>query len=159
KMSTIAKGTPGFSGADLRNLINEAALFAARMGKANVDQHDLEWARDKVMMGPERRSLGMTEDEKRTTAYHEAGHAIVGSLIPKADPVHKVTIVPRGPALGVTSFLPQEEVHNHDRDYLYARIMVAMGGRAAEEIIFGEITTGASNDIQQATKLAWSMVT
>jgi cell division protease FtsH len=159
KLSTIAKGTPGFSGADLRNLINEAALYAARTGKPHVEQSDLEWARDKVMMGPERRSMVMSEEEKRTTAYHEAGHAIVGTLVPKADPVHKVTIVPRGPALGLTSFLPQEERHNHDRDYLYAQIMVAMGGRAAEEIVFGEITTGASNDIQQATKLAWNMVT
>ncbi len=158
KLAVIAKGTPGFSGADLRNLVNEAALFAARNNKAQVDQVDLEWARDKVMMGPERRSMIMTEDEKRNTAYHEAGHALVGCLIPKADPVHKVTIVPRGPALGLTSFLPQEEVHNHDRDYLTARIMVAMGGRAAEELIFGDITTGAGNDIQQATSIARNMV-
>jgi cell division protease FtsH len=158
KLAVIAKGTPGFSGADLRNLVNEAALFAARNNKAQVDQSDLEWARDKVMMGPERRSLAMTEDEKRNTAYHEAGHALVGCLVPKADPVHKVTIVPRGAALGLTSFLPQEEVHNHDRDYLTARIVVAMGGRAAEELIFGDITTGAGNDIQQATSIARNMV-
>jgi cell division protease FtsH len=158
KLATVAKGTPGFSGADLRNLINEAALFAARNNKAQVDQSDLEWARDKVMMGPERRSLAMTDEEKRSTAYHEAGHALIGCLIPKADPVHKVTIVPRGAALGLTSFLPQEELHNHDRDYMVARIMVAMGGRAAEEVIFDDITTGAGNDIQQATGIARNMV-
>jgi cell division protease FtsH len=158
-LATIAKGTPGFSGADLRNLVNEAALFAARNNKAQVDQSDLEWARDKVMMGPERRSMAMTEEEKRNTAYHEAGHALVGCLTPKADPVHKVTIVPRGPALGLTSFLPQEEVHNYDRDYMVARIMVAMGGRAAEDLIFGDISTGAGNDIQQATSIARNMVT
>jgi cell division protease FtsH len=157
----IAKGTPGFSGADLRNLVNEAALFAARHNKAAVELSDLEWARDKVMMGPERRSMIMTDEEKRNTAYHEAGHAIVGSLVPKSEPVHKVTIVPRGQALGVTSFMPQEELHNHDRDYLLASIMVAMGGRAAEELIFGaqSITTGAGNDIQKATQIARNMVT
>jgi cell division protease FtsH len=158
-LATIAKGTPGFSGADLRNLVNEAALYAARRNKATVDQSDLEWARDKVMMGPERRSMAMTEEEKRNTAYHEAGHALIGCLMPKADPVHKVTIVPRGPALGLTSFLPQEEVHNYDRDYMVARIMVAMGGRAAEDLVFGDITTGAGNDIQQATLIARNMVT
>jgi len=160
-LRVIAKGTPGFSGADLRNLVNEAALFAARHNKQAVELKDLEWARDKVMMGPERRSMLMTDAEKRNTAYHEAGHAIVGSLLPKSDPVHKVTIVPRGQALGVTSFLPKEEIHNHDRDYLLASIMVAMGGRAAEELIFGEqaITTGAGNDIQKATQTARHMVT
>jgi cell division protease FtsH len=160
-LAVIAKGTPGFSGADLRNLINEAALYAARVNKAGVELLDLEWARDKVLMGPERRSMLMTDEEKRNTAYHEAGHAIVGSLVPQSDPVHKVTIVPRGPALGVTSFLPREEVHNHDRDYLLATIMVAMGGRAAEELIFGgdKVTTGAGNDIQKATQTARSMVT
>jgi len=159
--SVIAKGTPGFSGADLRNLVNEAALYAARLNKTAVELIDMEWARDKVLMGPERRSMLMTEDEKRNTAYHEAGHAIVGSLVPKSDPVHKVTIVPRGAALGVTSFLPQEELHNHDRDYLMSSIMVAMGGRAAEELIFGDdaVTTGASNDIQKATQTARNMVT
>ena len=160
-LSVIAKGTPGFSGADLRNLVNESALYAARLNKTAVELRDLEWARDKVLMGPERRSMLMTEEEKRNTAYHEAGHAIVGSLVPKADPVHKVTIVPRGQALGVTSFLPQEELHNHDRDYLLASIMVAMGGRAAEELIFGDtsVTTGAGNDIQKATQTARNMVT
>jgi cell division protease FtsH len=154
----VARGTPGFSGADLRNLVNEAALFAARRNKAHVELADLEWARDKVMLGPERKSMIMTDSEKRNTAYHEAGHALVGALTPKADPVHKVTIVPRGQALGVTAFLPIEDVHNHDRDYLIARIMVAMGGRAAEELIFGEITTGAKDDIVNATRVARDMV-
>ena len=160
-LSVIAKGTPGFSGADLRNLVNESALYAARKNKNQIDLKDLEWARDKVLMGPERRSMLMSDAEKRNTAYHEAGHAIVGTLLPKADPVHKVTIVPRGQSLGLTSFLPREELHNHDREYLIASIMVAMGGRAAEELIFGEeaITTGASNDIQQATQTARNMVT
>ena len=154
----IAKGTPGFSGADLRNLINEAALFAARNDKNHVAESDLEWARDKVMMGPERKSMIMSDEEKRNSAYHEAGHALVGALTPQADPVHKVTIVPRGEALGVTVFMPKEDVHNYDRDYLVARIMVAMGGRAAEELIFGEITTGAKDDIVKATKVARDMV-
>ncbi|MCZ6553993.1 MAG: ATP-dependent zinc metalloprotease FtsH, partial [SAR324 cluster bacterium] len=154
----IAKGTPGFSGADLRNLINEAALFAARHDKNHVAESDLEWARDKVMMGPERKSMIMSDEEKRNSAYHEAGHALVGALTPQADPVHKVTIVPRGEALGVTVFMPKEDVHNYDRDYLVARIMVAMGGRAAEELIFGEITTGAKDDIVKATKVARDMV-
>jgi len=158
-LATIAKGTPGFSGADLRNLVNEAALYAARNNKATVEQRDLEWARDKVMMGPERRSLAMTDAEKRNTAYHEAGHALVGCLLPKADPVHKVTIVPRGPALGLTSFLPKEEVHNYDRDFMVAKIMVAMGGRAAEDLVFGDVSTGAGNDILQATQIARNMVT
>ena len=158
-LAAIAKGTPGFSGADLRNLVNEAALYAARNNKATVEQRDLEWARDKVMMGPERRSLAMTDAEKRNTAYHEAGHALVGCLLPKADPVHKVTIVPRGPALGLTSFLPKEEVHNYDRDFMVAKIMVAMGGRAAEDLVFGDVTTGAGNDILQATQIARNMVT
>jgi cell division protease FtsH len=160
-LSVIAKGTPGFSGADLRNLVNEAALFAARKNQPAVELADLEWARDKVLMGPERRSMLMSDEEKRNTAYHEAGHAIVGSLVQNSEPVHKVTIVPRGQALGVTSFLPQEELHNHGRDYLMASIMVAMGGRAAEELIFGytAVTTGAGNDIQRATQTARNMVT
>ena len=158
-LTVVAKGTPGFSGADLRNLVNEAALYAARENKNVVELNDLEWARDKVMMGPERRSMLMSDEEKRNTAYHEAGHALVGACLPKADPVHKITIVPRGQALGLTSFLPREEVHNHDRDYLLAKIMVAMGGRAAEELILKELSTGASNDIQQATKIANKMVT
>ena len=158
-LSTVAKGTPAFSGADLRNLVNEAALYAARRNKTQVELDDLEWARDKVMMGPERRSMVMSDEEKKSTAYHEAGHALVSAFVERADPVHKVTIVPRGQALGLTSFLPKEDVHNYDRDYLLARIMVAMGGRAAEDLVFGELTTGASNDIQQATQTATRMVT
>ena len=154
----IARGTPGFSGADLRNLVNEAALAAARNNKKHVDNDDLAWARDKVMMGPERKSMIITEEEKRNTAYHEAGHALVGALTPEADPVHKVSIVPRGEALGVTAFLPKEDVHNHDQAYLIARLKVAMGGRAAEELIFGELTTGAKDDIIKATKVARDMV-
>ena len=154
----IARGTPGFSGADLRNLVNEAALAAARNNKKHVDNDDLAWARDKVMMGPERKSMIITEEEKRNTAYHEAGHALVGALTPEADPVHKVSIIPRGEALGVTAFLPKEDVHNHDRAYLVARLKVAMGGRAAEELIFGELTTGAKDDIIKATKVARDMV-
>ncbi|MCZ6843083.1 MAG: ATP-dependent zinc metalloprotease FtsH [SAR324 cluster bacterium] len=156
---TVAKGTPGFSGADLRNVVNEAALFAARQNKNAVTLEDMEWARDKVMMGPERRSMLMSDEEKRNTAYHEAGHALVGAYLEKADPVHKVTIVPRGQSLGLTSFLPQEEMHTQDRDYLLAKIMVAMGGRAAEELILSQVSTGAANDIQQATKIANKMVT
>lgn len=158
-MSVVAKGTPGFSGADLKNLVNEGALYAARNNKNKVELTDLEWARDKVMMGPERRSMLMTEVEKRNTAYHEGGHALVSVMLPKAEPVHKVTIVPRGQALGMTSFLPKEELYNLNREYLQARIMVAMGGRAAEELIFNEFSTGASNDIQQATQMARNMVT
>ena len=160
-LAVIARGTPGFSGADLKNLINESALHAAAGNKTGVELPDMEWARDKVMMGPERRSMIMSDAEKRNTAYHEAGHAIVGVLLPKVDPVHKVTIVPRGQALGMTSFLPKEEMYNHDREYLISSIVVAMGGRAAEELIFGEgaVTTGAGNDIQRATQLARNMVT
>ncbi|MDH4225250.1 MAG: ATP-dependent zinc metalloprotease FtsH [Deltaproteobacteria bacterium] len=154
----IAKGTPGFSGADLHNLVNEGALYAARHNKDSVELSDREWARDKVMMGPERRSMLMSEEEKRNTAYHEAGHALVGILTPKSDPVHKVTIIPRGMALGLTSFLPNEEMHSQEKEYLLARIAVAMGGRAAEDLIFGEFTTGASGDIQSATQLARRMV-
>ena len=159
ELTVVAKGTPGFSGADLRNLVNEAALYAARGNKKFVELSDLEWARDKVMMGPERRSMLMSDVEKRSTAYHEAGHALVGAYLEKADPVHKITIVPRGQALGLTSFLPREELHNHDQDYLLARIMVAMGGRAAEELALKDLSTGAGNDILQATQIASKMVT
>ncbi|MBI4083143.1 MAG: ATP-dependent metallopeptidase FtsH/Yme1/Tma family protein [Candidatus Lambdaproteobacteria bacterium] len=158
-LGVLARGTPGFSGADLRNLINEAALYAARKNKQVVELADLEWARDKVLMGPERRAILMTEVERRITAYHAAGHALVGALMAKADPVHKITIVPRGRSLGLTSFLPKEDIHTYDREYLLARIVVAMGGRAAEELVFGEITTGAGNDILQATQTARNMVT
>ncbi|MDH5753419.1 MAG: ATP-dependent zinc metalloprotease FtsH, partial [Deltaproteobacteria bacterium] len=158
-LSVVAKGTPGFSGADLRNLINEAALYAARKNGKSVNLQHLEWARDKVLMGPERRSMLMSEEERRNTAYHEAGHALVSALLSNSEPVHKITIVPRGQALGLTSYLPAEELHNYDREYLLTRIKVAMGGRAAEELVFDEITTGASNDIKQATQMARNMVT
>src|SRR6056300_193154 len=157
----IARGTPGFSGADLANLINEAALFAARYGDKKVDQNHLDLAKDKIMMGPERKSMIMTEDQKRITAYHEAGHAIVGRLSPEHDPVYKVTIIPRGRALGVTMFLPEEDRYMQSKQYLHSRIAALFGGRIAEEIINGKdgITTGASNDIEVATGIATNMVT
>ena len=157
-MSIIARGTPGFSGADLKNLVNEAALGGARNNKTELNLADFEWARDKVMMGTERKSMVMTEKEKRNTAYHEAGHALVSALLPKSDPIHKVTIVPRGRALGLTSYLPENDNHSYDFEYLSNRITIAMGGRAAEEIIFDEVTTGASNDIQQATDTVRNMI-
>ena len=157
-MNIIARGTPGFSGADLKNLINEAALGGARNNKTELKLADFEWARDKVMMGTERRSMVMSEKEKRNTAYHEAGHALVSALLPKTDPIHKVTIVPRGRALGLTAFLPKHDNHSYDIDFLSNRITIAMGGRAAEEIIFDEVTTGASNDIQQATDTIRNMI-
>jgi len=157
-LSTVAKGTPGFSGADLKNLVNEAALGAARKNRACVMLEDMEWARDKILMGPERKSMVMSEKEKRSTAYHEAGHALVSSLLKATHPVHKVTIVPRGRALGVTSFLPDSEARNYDTEFLLNNVIVAMGGRAAEEIIFHEFTTGASNDLQQATSTVRDMI-
>jgi cell division protease FtsH len=157
----IARGTPGFSGADLANLVNEAALFAARANKRTVEMDDFERAKDKIMMGAERRSMVMNEKEKKLTAYHEAGHAIVGRLVPEHDPVHKVTIIPRGRALGVTMFLPEEDRYSLSKTFLESQISSLFGGRIAEEIIFGEekVTTGASNDIQRATELARNMVT
>lgn len=157
----IARGTPGFSGADLENLVNEAALFAARANKHSVDMDDMEKAKDKIMMGAERRSMVMNEDEKRLTAYHEAGHAIVGLNVPKHDPVYKVSIIPRGRALGVTMFLPEEDKYSHSKEYLESQISSLFGGRIAEELIFGpqSVTTGASNDIERATELARNMVT
>ncbi len=157
----IARGTPGFSGADLANLVNEAALFAARQGDKKVEQEHFDLARDKVMMGPERKSMIMTDEQKRITAYHESGHAIVGKLMPEHDPVYKVTIIPRGRALGVTMFLPEEDKYMQSKRYLLGRISALFGGRLAEEIINGEdsITTGASNDIEVATKIATNMVT
>ncbi len=157
----IARGTPGFSGADLANLVNEAALFAARANKALVDMQDLEHAKDKVMMGSERRSMVMSEKEKRLTAYHEAGHAIVGRMVEEHDPVYKVTIIPRGRALGVTMFLPEEDRYSYTKQRLESQIASLFGGRIAESIIFGpeQVTTGASNDIQRATEIARSMVT
>ena len=158
ELRIIARGTPGYSGADLRNLINEAALFAARSNRKEVTLAELEWARDKVMMGPERKSMVMSEDERKTTAYHEAGHALVSALLPNADPIHKVTIIPRGRALGVTAYLPENDNRSYDVEYLSNRITIAMGGRAAEEVIFDQLTTGASNDIQQATETVRNMI-
>ncbi len=157
----IARGTPGFSGADLANLINEAALFAARANKEKVEMEEFERAKDKVMMGAERRSMVMTDEEKKLTAYHEAGHAIVGRLLPAHDPVYKVTIIPRGRALGVTMFLPEQDRLSYSRLYLQSQICSLFGGRIAESLIFGEdaVTTGASNDIERATQLARNMVT
>jgi len=159
--SLIARGTPGFSGADLANLVNEAALVAARSGKKIVGMEQLEFAKDKVMMGTERRSMVMSEEEKLKTAYHEAGHAIVGRALEEHDPVYKVTIIPRGRALGVTVFLPEEDKYSHSRQYILDRICGLYGGRIAEELVYGEkgITTGASNDIERATELARNMVT
>ena len=158
---TIARGTPGFSGADLANLVNEAALIAARAGKRMVTMSDFEYAKDKVMMGAERRSMVMTDDEKKLTAYHEAGHALVGILMPKCDPLHKVTIIPRGRALGVTMSLPERDQYTFSRVQLESKLAMMFGGRIAEELIFGveNITTGAGNDIQQATGMARRMVT
>ena len=157
----IARGTPGFSGADLANLVNEAALFAARYSDKKVDQSHFDLAKDKIMMGPERKSMILSDEHKRITAYHEAGHAIVGRLMPEHDPVYKVTIIPRGRALGVTMFLPEEDKYMQSRQYLLGRISALFGGRIAEEIINGKdgITTGASNDIDVATSIATNMVT
>jgi cell division protease FtsH len=159
--SIIARGTPGFSGADLANLVNEAALFAARANKRLVEMDDFERAKDKIMMGAERKSMVMSEDEKKLTAYHEAGHAIVGRLVPDHDPVHKVTIIPRGRALGVTLFLPEEDRYSFSKQRLESQISSLFGGRLAEELIFGHdhVTTGASNDIERATDIARNMVT
>ncbi|MES9898604.1 MAG: ATP-dependent zinc metalloprotease FtsH [Sedimenticola sp.] len=161
KASLIARGTPGFSGADLANLVNEAALFAARANKRHVDMSDMEKAKDKIMMGTERRSMVMSEKEKELTAYHEAGHAIVGRLVPSHDPVYKVSIIPRGRALGVTMFLPVEDRYSLSKEHLESQISSLFGGRIAEELIFGKdsVTTGAQNDIQRATGIARSMVT
>jgi len=157
----IARGTPGFSGADLANLINEAAIMAAREHKKLVSMHDLEKAKDKIMMGAERKSMVMDEHEKKLTAYHEAGHAIVGLTMPQHDPVYKVTIIPRGRALGVTMFLPERDRYSYTRQRLMSQIATLFGGRIAEELIFGKenVTTGASNDIERATQLARNMVT
>ncbi|MBT8115921.1 MAG: ATP-dependent zinc metalloprotease FtsH, partial [Arenicella sp.] len=155
----IARGTPGFSGADLANLVNEAALFAARASKKLVEMDDFELAKDKVMMGVERRSIVMPEEERRNTAYHESGHAVVAEVLKEhTDPVHKVTIIPRGRALGLTMQLPEEDRYSHNKEYLLARVAVLMGGRIAEEIFMNQITTGASNDFEVATKMAHNMV-
>ncbi len=160
-VKVIARGTPGFSGADLANLINEAALFAARFNKRLVEMSEFEKAKDKIMMGAERRSMVMNEDEKKLTAYHEAGHAIVGLKVPSHDPVYKVSIIPRGRALGVTMFLPEEDRYSYSKERLESQISSLFGGRIAEELIFGaeQVTTGASNDIQRTTELAHNMVT
>ena len=161
KASLIARGTPGFSGADLSNLVNEAALFAARANKKLVDMEEFERAKDKIMMGAERRSMVMSEDEKLNTAYHEAGHAIVGRLVPSHDPVYKVTIIPRGRALGVTMYLPEEDKYSQNKEQLESMLSSLFGGRIAEELTLGKdkVTTGASNDIERATQLARNMVT
>jgi cell division protease FtsH len=157
--SILARGCPGFSGADLANLVNEAALFAARSNKRLVDMEDFERAKDKIMMGAERRSMVMPEEERRNTAYHESGHAVVAKLLPKTDPVHKVTVIPRGRALGLTMQLPDQERYSQDRDRLLCTICVLFGGRIAEELFMQQMTTGASNDFQRATDLARRMVT
>jgi len=159
RADVIARGTPGFSGADLANLVNEAALFAARANKRLVDMDDFERAKDKVIMGAERRSMVMPEEERRNTAYHEAGHAVVAKLLPKTDPVHKVTIIPRGRALGVTMQLPEHDRYSQDRERLLNTIAVLFGGRIAEEIFMNQMTTGAANDFERATEIARRMVT
>ncbi len=158
QLGVLAKGTPGFSGADLANLINEAALLAARKNEDMVTMEDLEAAKDKVMMGAERRSMVITEEEKKVTAWHEAGHALVGLFIPGADPVHKISIIPRGRAMGVTMYLPQEEKYNETKEGLNTRICTLLGGRIAEELVFPSITSGASNDLDRATFIARKMV-
>ena len=157
-MEQIARGTPGFSGADLENLVNEAALWAARLDKKSVDQIDFENAKDKVLMGVERKSMVLSEDEKRTTAFHEAGHALMAILLPGTDPVHKVTIIPRGRAMGMTMQLPIDDRHSYSKDFLYNTLSILFGGRVAEELIFKSVTTGAGNDIERATELARKMV-
>ena len=157
-LKTIARGTPGFTGADLANLVNEAALLAARDDKKSVGNEDFESAKDKVLMGVERRSMVISEKEKRTTAYHEAGHALVALQLPGSDPLHKVTIIPRGRALGVTMQLPEDEKHTYPKNFLYNNLAIFMGGRVAEEICLGQMTTGAGNDIERATEMARKMV-
>ena len=158
ELEKIARGTPGFSGADLENLVNEAALWAARQNKKEVEVVDFEMAKDKVLMGAERKSMILSDEEKRTTAYHEAGHALMAKLLPGTDPVHKVTIIPRGRALGVTMQLPTDDRHNYSKEFLYNNLAILMGGRVAEELILKHITTGAGNDIERATDLARKMV-
>ncbi|MGZ8381606.1 MAG: ATP-dependent zinc metalloprotease FtsH, partial [Nitrospira sp.] len=158
ELEKIARGTPGFSGADLENLVNEAALWAARQNKKEVENIDFEMAKDKVMMGAERKSMILTDEEKRITAYHEAGHALMAKLLPGTDPVHKVTIIPRGRALGVTMQLPTDDRHNYSKEFLYNTLAILMGGRVAEELVFKHVTTGAGNDLERATDLARKMV-
>ncbi|MGE5743297.1 MAG: cell division protein FtsH, partial [Gemmatimonadota bacterium] len=160
-LEPIAKGTPGLSGAELSNVVNEAALLAARRNKQAVDMADLEDAKDKVMLGLERKSMVLSEEERKLTAYHEAGHALVSLYVPGADPIHKVTIVPRGRSLGVTHWLPEEDRHNYTKEFILSHLATAYGGRVAEELVFGpdKVTTGAAQDIQQATDMARRMIT
>ena len=158
KFGVIARGTPGFSGADIENLVNEAVLYAARFGKDKVNMSDFEFAKDKVLMGVERKSMVISDEEKRNTAYHESGHALVAKLLPGTDPIHKVTIIPRGRALGLTQQLPEDEKHTYPKKYLLNNIAILLGGRAAEELILKDFTTGAGNDIERATDLARKMV-
>jgi len=158
ELEKIARGTPGFSGADLENLVNEAALWAARQNKHEVGAVDFDMAKDKILMGPERKSLVLTDEEKRVTAYHEAGHALMAKLLPGTDPVHKVSIIPRGRALGVTMQLPTDDRHNYSKEFLYNTLAILMGGRVAEELVFNQVTTGAGNDLERATALARQMV-
>ena len=157
-LSVIARGTPGFSGADLANLVNEAALWAARQNRKFVTMADFEMSKDKVLMGVERKSMILSDEEKKNTAYHEAGHALVAAMTPGADPLHKVTIIPRGMALGVTMQLPIDDKHTYTKEFLESQLAVLMGGRAAEEIFLNHITTGAGNDIERATEIARQMV-
>lgn len=158
ELEQIARGTPGFSGADLENLVNEAALWAARQNKNEVGAVDFDMAKDKIMMGPECKSMVLTDKEKRVTAYHEAGHALMAKLLPGTDPVHKVSIIPRGRALGVTMQLPTDDRHNYSQEFLYNTLAILLGGRVAEELVFKQITTGAGNDLERATALARQMV-
>ncbi|HWG97713.1 MAG TPA: cell division protein FtsH, partial [Nitrospira sp.] len=157
-LEKIARGTPGFSGADLANLVNEAALWAARQNKSEVGTIDFEMAKDKIMMGAERKSMVLTDQEKQVTAYHEAGHALMAKLLPGTDPVHKVSIIPRGRALGVTMQLPTDDRHNHSQGFLYNTLAILLGGRVAEELVFQQVTAGAGNDLERATALARKMV-
>jgi cell division protease FtsH len=158
ELEKIARGTPGFSGADLENLVNEAALWAARQNKNEVWAVDFDMAKDKILMGPERKSMMLTDEEKRVTAYHEAGHALIAKLLPGTDPVHKVSIIPRGRALGVTMQLPTDDRHNYSKEFLHDTLAILMGGRVAEELVFKHVTTGAGNDLERATDLARKMV-
>jgi cell division protease FtsH len=158
ELKLLARGTPGFSGADLANLVNEAALLAARQSKKLVEMPDFEYAKDKVLMGVERRSMIISETEKRTIAYHEAGHALVADVLPGTDPLHKVTIIPRGRALGLTMQLPLDDKYNYSREYLVNRITILMGGRTAEEMVLNQQTTGAGDDLEKATEMARKMV-
>jgi cell division protease FtsH len=157
-LSVLARGTPGFSGADLANMVNEAALMAARQNRKAVLHYDFELAKDKVLMGVERKSMLLSAEEKKNTAYHEAGHALVGIKLPNSDPVHKVTIIPRGMSLGLTQYLPIDDRHSYYRDYLQSRLAILMGGRVAEELFLNQVSTGAGNDIERATDLARQMV-